>query len=308
MPVSSRSLTARSEGTHAHTASLSARLADYKELLKPGISGFVVLVAAAGYVLGLAGAPDWHVLIGLLFGTALTSGGTGALNHAIEWRLDAHMKRTRTRPLPDGRVRPLHAYVYGVSFAAAGLSVLAFTTNVLTATLALATVVLYLAVYTPLKRRTAHNTLVGAIPGALPALGGFTAATGSLDPAGWAVFAILFLWQLPHFYALAWRLREDYRQGGFVMLTTVDPSGQAAGRMALGATLALLVAGVLPAALGNAGWVYLVGMIGLGTAFTLPAFAFHAEPDDRRARRLLLASIAYIPIFLALVALDYALR
>ena len=290
-------------------ASVRARFADLKELLKPGISGFVVVTAAAGYLLGTSGTGiDWGVLIGLLLGTAMTSGGAGALNHVTEHRLDALMHRTQNRPIPAGRIGRGFALVYGLVFALGGLLVLALTTNTLTLALAAATVPLYVLVYTPLKRRTPHNTLVGAIPGALPTLGGVTAATGALTAVGGVAFAILFLWQLPHFYALAWRLRDDYARGGFAMLPSVDPTGRSTSLMALGATLLLLVVSLLPTALGAAGWLYFAGMAALGTAFTIPAFSFAAEPSDPRARRLLLGSILYLPVFFALLVLDYWLR
>ena len=286
-----------------------AWVADYKELLKPGISLFLTLTAAAGYVLAAGRTLDGLTLAGLLAGTALAAGGAGALNHWMERGWDARMERTRGRPLPSGRVRPLAAVLYGLALVGGGLLVLATTTNGLTAALAALTVVLYLAAYTPLKRRTPHNTLVGAVPGALPILGGVTAARGELDALGAALFALLFLWQLPHFYSLAWLYRADYARGGFRMLPSAEPSGRrATAALTLAAALVLLVVGMLPAALGAAGWVYLVGMAALGTAFTLPAFSFFAEPTDRRARRLLLASIVYVPAFLALVLADYALR
>lgn len=288
-------------------AAVRARLADLRELLKPGISAFVVVTAATGYLLG-APAVDWPTLLGLLLGTALTAGGSGALNHLLERGPDAHMRRTQDRPLPAGRVRPAFVLGYGLALVAAGLAVLAPTTNAVTTGLAFATVVLYLGVYTPLKRRTVLNTFVGAVPGALPALGGFTAATGVLGPVGFAAFGILFLWQLPHFYALAWMLRADYARGGFVMLPSQPNGERATATVALAATLLLLVVGVLPGALGATGWLYLAGMAALGTAFTLPAFAFFAGPSDRRARRLLLASIAYVPAFFGLVVLDALLR
>ena len=290
------------------TLTARARLADLRELLKPGISGFVAVTAVAGYLLGMAGEPHWPALLGLLFGTSLTAGGAGALNHLIERRPDALMRRTQHRPLPSGRVRPGFVLLYGLTAAAAGLIVLGLTTNALTTVLALASVVLYVAVYTPLKRRTVLNTFVGAIPGALPALGGYTAATGTVGPVGLAVFAILFLWQLPHFYALAWMLREDYARGGFVMLPSRANGQKATATVTLVATLLLLVAGILPSALGAAGWPYLVGMAALGTAFTLPAFSFFAGPNDLRARRLLLTSIIYVPAFFGLVVLDALLR
>lgn len=285
-----------------------SRVADFKELLKPGISAFVVVTGIAGYLLGVQGSIDWLVLLGLIAGTALTSGGSGALNHAAERHHDAMMHRTKDRPIPAGRVDFRGAYVYGVALLVTGLGVLVVSTNPLTTILALATSILYIVVYTPLKRVTAHNTFVGAIPGALPILGGFTAATGAFGTVGWVVFAILFLWQLPHFYALAWKYRHDYAAGGFVMLPNVDPSGKSTGRNAVIASLLLLVAGILPTALGAAGWIYLIGMMAIGTAFTIPAFSFLSEPTDERARRLMLTSLVYVPVFFVLVVIDFLLR
>ncbi len=281
---------------------------DYKELLKPGITAFVVVMAASGYVLATPGPIDWAVLLGLMLGTGLTGGGAGALNHVVERRHDARMARTATRPLPAGRLNAAQATVYGVGCVLLGAVVLGTATNLLTMALAVLTVVLYVAVYTPLKRRTVHNTLVGAIPGALPALGGAAAATGALDATGWSLFAILYLWQLPHFFALAWMYREDYRKGGFQMLPSAPNGERRMARLVVGATLLLLVAGVLPAAVGQAGLLFLVGMVTLGTVFTIPAFSFYAEPSDTRARRLLLASIAYVPTFFVLVVLDFLVR
>lgn len=286
----------------------STLLSDYKELTKPGITAFVVVMAAAGYLLGATGPIDWAVLLGLMAGTALTGGGAAALNHIAERQHDARMARTATRPLPSGRLSTAQATVFAAACVVLGAGVLAATTNALTTGLALATVALYVGVYTPLKRRTIHNTLVGAVPGALPALGGAAAATGALDATGWALFAILYLWQLPHFYALAWLLRDDYRRGGFRMLPTAADGERTLASLVLAATLALLVAGVLPAAVGQAGMLFLVGMMGVGTAFTIPAFSFFAEPTDARARRLLLASIAYVPAFFVLVVADFLLR
>ena len=285
-----------------------ALLSDYKELLKPGITTFVVVMAAAGYVLAVPGAIDWVTLLGLMAGTGLTGGGAGALNHAIERRHDARMARTASRPIPAGRMGVGHAVAYAAGCVAVGGAVLAATTNGPTTALALATVALYVGVYTPLKRTTVHNTLVGAVPGALPALGGVVAATGEAGAVGWSIFAILYLWQLPHFYALAWMFRQDYRDGGFRMLPSAPAGERTLAALVLGATLLLLVAGVLPAALGPAGLLFLVGMAGLGTAFTIPAFSFFSEPTDERARRLLLASIAYVPAFFVLVVIDFLLR
>lgn len=286
----------------------STLLSDYKELLKPGITAFVVVMAAAGYVLAAPGPVDWVALLGLMAGTALTGGGACALNHVVERDHDARMARTAARPIPAGRVSAAQATAYGLLCAAAGVGVLAATTNPLTTAISVLTVALYVAVYTPLKRRTVHNTLVGAVPGALPALGGAAAATGVLEPTGWSLFAILYLWQLPHFFALAWMHREDYRQAGFRMLPSAPGGARWTARIVLGASLALLLAGVLPAAVGEAGPLFLGGMGVLGTAFTLPAFSFYSGPSDRRARRLLLASIAYVPAFFVLVVLDFLFR
>ena len=283
-------------------------LSDYKELLKPGITTFVVVMAASGYLLAVPGPIDWIALLGLMLGTGLTGGGAGALNHVIERRHDARMARTAQRPMASGRLAVAQAVVYALGCVAAGAAALATTTNALTTGLALTTVLLYVAVYTPLKRTTVHNTLVGAVPGALPALGGAAAATGQLGAVGWALFAILYLWQLPHFYALAWMYREDYRDGGFRMLPSAAGGERQIAALALGATLLLLVVGVLPAAVGQAGLLFMVGMAAIGTAFTIPAFSFFSEPTDARARRLLLASIAYVPAFFVLVVLDFLLR
>ncbi|HEX8297723.1 MAG TPA: protoheme IX farnesyltransferase, partial [Rubricoccaceae bacterium] len=183
------------------TDALRTALADFKELLKPGITTFVVVMAAAGYVLAAEGPLDWFVLLGLMLGTALSAGGGAALNHALERDHDARMARTAARPVPSGRVSAMVATLYGIACAALGAVVLWTTTNPVTTGLAVLTVVLYVAVYTPLKRVSVWNTLVGAIPGALPALGGAAAATGRADATGWALFAVLFLWQLPHFFA-----------------------------------------------------------------------------------------------------------
>ena len=303
----------RSPSSQAVAAAVEApaaltRLSDYKEILKPGITTFVVVMAAAGYVLAVPGPIEWATLLGLMAGTGLTGGGAGALNHVIERRHDARMARTASRPIPAGRMGVGHAVTYALGCVVVGAAVLAATTNALTTALALATVALYVGVYTPLKRTTIHNTLVGAVPGALPALGGVVAATGGVGVVGWSIFAILYLWQLPHFYALAWMFRKDYRDGGFRMLPSAPAGERTLAALVLGATLLLLVVGVLPAAVGPAGLLFLVGMAGLGTAFTIPAFSFFSEPTDERARRLLLASIAYVPAFFVLVVVDFLLR
>lgn len=288
--------------------SARVRAADLLELTKPGISVFLVVTAATGYLLGHPGAVEWTNLAGLLAGTALTAGGAGALNHAAESARDVRMRRTAARPVPAGRIPARAAAAYGLGLALAGLATLLFTTNGLTVALAALTVVLYLGAYTPLKPRSAWNTLVGTVPGGLPALGGYAAATGALEPTAWAAFGVVALWQIPHFLALAWLYREDYARGGFRMLPSSDPTGRLTGGCMLAASLALLPVGMLPAATGDAGWLYLVGMAVLGVAFTMPAFSFAGAPTDARARRVLLASFAYLPAFFVLVLLDRVLR
>ncbi|MEM9996209.1 MAG: heme o synthase [Bacteroidota bacterium] len=284
-------------------------LADLKELLKPGISIFVVVVAAAGYLVGLGTAPiELSTLTALLTGVFMTAGGSGALNHLIERHHDAKMRRTMARPLPGGRLGVGVVAAYGTVLNLVGLSILCVWVNHLTAGLALSTSLSYLLLYTPLKRVSAWNTLVGAVPGALPALGGFAGATNGVGAGGWALFAVIFLWQLPHFFALAWIYRDDYARGGFRMLPGQDPTGAMTATAALVAALLLVIAGVVPTALGLTGWVYFFGMLALGTWFTLPAFAFFREPSHLRARRLLLASILYVPVFFTLVVIDYLLR
>jgi heme o synthase len=297
----------RFPGPMTAVAARPSLAADLRELLKPGISIFVVATAAAGYLFGAASGVQAGTLLALMIGTGLTSGGSAALNHLLERRADGLMQRTRRRPIASGRVSPAFALAYGLGVLVLGLAVLTAFTNGLTALLALATAVGYVGVYTPMKRWTTMNTFVGALPGALPALGGFAAATGALGPGGWAAFAILFLWQLPHFFALAWMFREDYARGGFVMLPVSYPDGRATALVSLGAALALLVVGVVPVVLGLMGWLYFAGMLVLGTWFTLPAFSFASEPSDERARRLLLASIVYVPVFFLLVVLDFVL-
>lgn len=297
----------RFSGPATAVAARPGLLADLRELLKPGISVFVVATAAAGYLFGAASGVEPGTLLALMIGTGLTSGGSAALNHLLERRADGLMRRTQRRPVASGRITPAAALGYGLAVTLAGLAVLAAFTNGLTALLALATAAGYVGVYTPMKRWTTMNTFVGALPGALPALGGYAAATGALGPGGWVAFAILFLWQLPHFFALAWMYREDYARGGFVMLPVAYPDGRATALISLAATLTLLVVGILPVVIGLMGWLYFAGMLVLGTWFTLPAFSFAAEPTDERARRLLLASIVYVPAFFLLVVLDFVL-
>lgn len=283
-----------------------AALADYKELLKPGIAAFLVAMASASYLLALGSAAiDWNTLVGLIAGTGLAAGGAGALNHVTERKLDALMERTASRPVASGRVSVLAASLYAIGITLAGTGVLAVTTNPITTALAPLTVVLYIAVYTPMKRKSVHNTVIGAIPGAIPALGGAVAATGNLDATGWTLFALLYLWQLPHFFAIAWMLRDDYARGGFKMLPMTKRGERATTAIVLISGILLLVVGLFPTLLGNAGAFYAMGMVLVGLVMLFPAYLFFRSPDNLRARRLLLASIVYVPTFLGLVIMNH---
>jgi protoheme IX farnesyltransferase len=281
-------------------------LNDWLVLAKARITALVLVTTAAGYVLGSRATVDFGRLGLTLVGTALAAAGAGALNQVAERRADALMRRTASRPVAAGRIGPLRGLVFGLAAGSAGVLWLAVLVNPMTAVLALLTIGLYIGVYTPLKRLTALNTLVGAVPGAIPPVMGWTAAKGSIDPGAWALFAILYLWQLPHFLAIAWMYREDYARAGFPMLPVVDTGGEWTGRQAVLATAALLPVSLLPTLLGLTGAVYFFGALALTLAFA--AFALGLAVSRRRvaARRLLLASVAYLPILLALLVLDRA--
>ena len=234
------------------------------QLTKPRIALLVLFTALAGFWLASSGAPDWLRLFHTLVGTALTAGGAGALNMLLEREADARMRRTMNRPLPAGRVQPAEALKLGVTLSVAGVFYFAAAVNLLASLLAALTLISYLLVYTPLKRRTWLATLVGAVPGALPALGGWAAARGGLSVEAGSLFAIVFLWQVPHFNALAWMYREDYARGGFPTLATRDPGGKATATQIVGVSLALLLASLAPALLGLAGPLFLSGALALG--------------------------------------------
>ena len=272
-------------------------------LTKARITAMVLVTTAAGYVLG-APRVELGTLVWLLVGVGLASGGAAALNQVYERDADARMIRTASRPVPAGRISPARGLAAGLLLSAGGVGWLVFGINPLTGFLALLTVVLYIAVYTPLKPRTSLNTLVGAIPGAIPPVIGWTAATGSIGVGGWALFCILFLWQLPHFLAIAWLFRDDYARGGFPMLPVVDPAGGSTGRQATLYALALIPVSLTPTLLGLTGGVYFFGALALGVAFLACGLGMAMDRGRKGARRLLLASVTYLPILLALLVLD----
>jgi protoheme IX farnesyltransferase len=274
------------------------RLADYVALTKPRLNFLVVATSAAGYYLGAqgSGGPEGLPMASAIAGTALVAGGAAVLNQVYERDTDALMRRTRLRPLPDGRVPPADATIFGVALSGAGLALLATRANLTAAMLALATLVVYLVVYTPMKRRTSLATLVGAVPGALPPLIGWTASHGAISIGGGALFTIVFLWQIPHFMAIAWLYRDDYGKAGFPMLPVVEPEGRRAGRQAVIYALALVPASIVPTLVGLSGMVYLGIALVLGAALLALAVQFAATRSDQSARRLFLGSITYLPL------------
>jgi len=274
------------------------------ELFKIRLTMLVLLTTFAGFYAGGRGPMAYGLLLDTLLGAALLAAGASALNQLLERDCDAKMSRTRDRPLPSGRMTPEAALLIGGVCAGAGLAVLALAVNALTAWLGALTLASYVLVYTPLKRLTTWNTAVGAIPGALPPLMGWTAARGEVSGGGWALFAILFLWQLPHFLAIAWIYREDYARAGFVMLPVIDPTGARTGKQALSHTLGLLPVSLCPFLFGLAGPVYLAGALGLGAGFVWCARQFSRQISVAGARRLFYASILYLPLLLALMVFD----
>lgn len=293
---------ARSATTPSHPA--RSRLADYAELAKPEVSSLVLASTLVGFYLGARGALDWMLLVHALVGTGLVAGGTGAFNQLLEREDDARMRRTAGRPLPARRLEPAAALRYAALLSAGGILYLALLVNGLASLLAFATWASYLFLYTPLKKRTTWCTAVGAFPGAMPPLIGWAAARGTLDPQAWVLYAILFLWQFPHFLSIAWMYREDYARGGIVMLPVVDPSGTATGRQIVAYAMALLPVGVLPTFLGMAGPVYFLGALLLSLGYLWFSIRAARSHSNLHAKHLLHASVAYLPLLFALLMLD----
>jgi protoheme IX farnesyltransferase len=282
-----------------------SRVADYVELTKPRVAVLVLFTVAAGAWLAGRGPVDALVLVNTLIGTALIAGGASALNQLLERHSDALMRRTENRPLPSGRLQPLEVLLFGALLGAGGLTYLGLTVRQpLSVAVAGFTFLSYVFLYTPLKRRTTLNTLVGAVPGALPPVIGWTAVRGSLGPEVAILFLIVFLWQVPHFLAIAWIYREDYGRAGLCMLPGVDREGCMTGRQMVLYCLALMVASLAPVALRLAGPVYLIAAALLGIGFLATCLGFARMPSDARARLVLRASLFYLPALLALLLLS----
>jgi len=282
-------------------SSKKSLLRDYISLTKPEITFLVTLSALAGFVLASAGDIDGWTLFWTLVGIPLVSAGGAALNHLSEIEFDAVMKRTSARPLPAGRILPGQARYFGYGLIVVGLSILCPLANPLTGVLAAISICLYLYVYTPLKRITPYNTLVGTIPGALPALGGWTAATGNFGAGGWAIFAVLVFWQMPHFMSLAWMYRKDYQRAGYRMWTIGDTEGRLTSGLMIGFTILMILSSLIPAALLLTGPVYLGGAILLAVWFTFPVIFFARTKSVGDARKVLMATVYYIPLLLFLI-------
>jgi protoheme IX farnesyltransferase len=279
-------------------------LAVYADLFKARLTCLVLLTTLVGFYVGFRGPVDFALMFRLLLGTALLASGAAALNQLLERDYDAKMRRTQDRPLPSGRLQPQTVLMVGCASALVGLLYLARAVNLTTSLVGATSLVCYLFVYTPLKRVTWLNTLVGAVPGALPPLIGWTAARGELSSEGLALFAIQAFWQLPHFMAIAWMYRDEYARAGFKMLPAIDPDGTRTSRQAVSYTLALLVVSLCPFLFNLAGPIYLAGALILGLAFAGFAFRFARERTVARARQLFYVSLAYLPLLLAVMVLD----
>jgi protoheme IX farnesyltransferase len=302
----SKGLTDMASAVYTKAPALTGtRLADYLQLTRPRLSAMALLTVATGALLASGGTPDWRIVTHVLVGTALVAAGASAVNQLLERKTDARMQRTLDRPLPAGRLQPDEVLFFGFASALGGVVYLALTLpQPLAAAVAALTFLTYAFLYTPLKRRTPLNTLVGAIAGALPPVIGWTAVRGSVSAEVGVLFVVLFLWQVPHFLAIAWIYRADYRRAGLCMLPTVDPTGSMTGRQMICYCLALLATSLTPLVVGRAGPLYLAGALVLGIGFLACAVGFAWRPSLAWARAVMRASLVYLPLLLVLLILD----
>ncbi len=281
------------------------RLAAYIELTKPRIAFMLVLTSAAGFYLGSVGQINVALFINAMIGIALLAFGVATLNQFIERDTDALMDRTMNRPLPSGRVTPTEALVFGIVQCVVAELYLYFLVNPLTALLGVTVIIGYVFLYTPLKTKTSASTAVGAIPGAMPPLMGWTAASNEITIGAWALFVILFLWQFPHFLAIAWMYREQYAKAGILMLPVVEPSGRITARQIVMFSIMLFAAALAPYFLGFAGIIYLIGAGVLGVWFLVESIRTARAKTVEKARRLLLVSVIYLPLLFGLLVIDH---
>jgi heme o synthase len=280
------------------------RSADFFELAKPRIVLMVLVTAFVGFYVGSEKIPDYLLLVQMLFGTALAAGGTLTLNQFLERDTDAVMERTRRRPLPDGRVQPREALWFGIFITIAGLAYLALAVNSASAWVTASITLSYLLLYTPMKRRSSLCMLIGAVPGALPPVIGWVAARGAVQVDAWVLFAIIFLWQVPHTLAIARLYREDFARAGIQFLPVIDPEGTSTQRQIISHCAALLAVSLLPTLLGLAGAIYFVVAFVLGLGFLASGISLAMNSTRSGARRLLFASLIYLPALLLVMALD----
>ena len=274
------------------------------ELSKFNILSLVLVATFLGFYLGSEGILNYNKLILTLIGTALTAAGSGSLNHYLEKDSDKKMQRTCNRPLPSGNLSPLFAVLYGTSMVVFGSIFLAFYANILTGFLSLLTAFLYIAIYTPLKKITWLNTSIGSIPGAIPIIGGWTAATGEIGTMAWILFGIMYLWQHPHFYAIAWLCKKDYEKANFKMLPVIENSGSRTMRQIFWHLLLMIPVTILPVIQGSLGIIYLIGVIVISTGFFLSAIPLAKDRSNKSALLLLKASVYYLPLLLIIIIID----
>src|SRR6266404_51790 len=279
---------------------------DLLELVKARLTLLVLLTTAVGFYLGAEGPISWTALVHTVLGTAAAAAGAAALNQWWEYKLDAMMHRTRSRPVPAGRMRPTEAVVIGSALSIFGVSYLAFVCNALSAVLAAITIIVYIFAYTPLKLVSTFNTALGAVPGALPPMIGWAAARGTLNAGAWMLFAILFFWQLPHFFAIAWMYRDDYARAGFQMISSDDRTGERSASQSVFFCMLLFIVAGLPAFLGIATVFYLLAELILGAVFVAVAMRFLKTRARADARRLFITSIIYLPLLLGALVLSKA--
>jgi len=287
---------------------LASRAGAYLTLTKPDVSLLVLMTTAAGYYMGARGPVDWMRLAHTVFGTMLIAGGTAALNHYIERESDRYMRRTASRPLPSGLLQPIEALLFGVLLSISGAVDLWISSGWMASLLGVVTCLSYLLAYTPLKKKTVWATFVGAFPGAVPPMIGWAAATGSLDRGAWALFGILFLWQFPHFHAIAWMYREDYSRAGILMLPVVDPDGSRTFRQIILTAVGLIGISLLPSMLGLTGVLYFFGALVISTGLLQVCLWAASSKSNVRAKWLMHATVMHIPLLLGLMMYDKVAR
>src|SRR6516164_2951558 len=292
------------ENSRATAVAQANKLSAYIALTKPDVSFLVLMTTGAGFYMGARGPVDWLHMLHVVLGTMMIAAGTAALNHYIERESDRHMRRTASRPLPTGQLTPAEALRFGIGLSIAGAIDLYFVAGYLASLLGVVTSVSYLLAYTPLKKRTVWATFIGAIPGAIPPMIGWTAATGELGTGAWLLFAILFLWQFPHFHAISWMYREDYARAGILMLPVVDKDGTRTFRQIILYAAGLVAVSLLPAVMGFAGVLYFFGALVTCTALVQVCLWANTARTNTRAKWLMHVTVMHIPILLGLMMYD----